>query len=40
MGILQSQSALKRLILSLLPKNLGKDAERIRHFAVKDVARL
>ena len=39
MGLLRSQSALKRFILSLLPKNLGKEAERISHFAVRNVSR-
>lgn len=33
-----SASALKRFVLALLPKELGKDISRIAHFAVTDVS--
>ena len=31
--------SLKRVVLSLLPKNIGADVEKLEHFAVADVAR-
>jgi len=38
MGLHGAQSALKGLILGLLPKDLGKDVERLSHFAIKDIS--
>lgn len=40
MGALTAGSALKRVILSLLPKALGADYQRAEHFAIRDVSRL
>lgn len=38
-GVAIAGSALKRLVLSLLPKKLGEDAQRLQHLAVRDVQR-
>jgi len=38
LGISHSGSALKRLIFSLLPKDIGKEAEKLEHFAIRDIA--
>jgi len=38
-GIEIAGSALKRLVLSLLPRNLGEDVRRAAHFAVVDIGR-
>lgn len=38
MGISGVRSILVRLILSLLPRELNKDVERLKHFAVRDVS--
>ena len=37
MGLKTSMSSLKRFILSLLPKDLGKEVKRACHFAVRDI---
>ncbi len=37
-GTQRAGSALRRLVLSLLPKELGKDAERVAYFAVTDIS--
>ena len=39
MGARTASSALKRVILSLLPKDLGTDYRRAEHFAIRDVSR-
>ncbi len=38
MGLRAAGSALKRVILSLLPKGLGADYQRAEHFAIRDVS--
>jgi hypothetical protein len=38
-GLAVAGSALKRVALSLLPKNLDADYKKAEHFAVRDVAR-
>jgi hypothetical protein len=38
MGVRIGGSALKRVILSLLPKDLGADYRRAEHFAIRDVS--
>ncbi len=38
-GVAIAGSALKRLCLSLLPRKLGEDAQRLEHFAIRDVQR-
>lgn len=38
MGACTADSALKRVILSLLPKDLGSDYRRAEHFAIRDVS--
>ena len=38
MGARTAGSALKRVILSLLPKDLGDDYKRAEHFAIRDVS--
>ncbi len=38
MGVRTAGSALKRVILSLLPKDLGADYRRAEHFAIRDVS--
>ena len=38
-GIRVAGSALKRVVVSLLPKELGDEAKRAAHFAVSDVSR-
>ncbi|OHB79849.1 MAG: hypothetical protein A2Z25_03655 [Planctomycetes bacterium RBG_16_55_9] len=38
MGTRTAGSALKRVILSLLPKDLGDDYKRAEHFAIRDVS--
>jgi hypothetical protein len=38
MGARTADSALKRVILSLLPKDLGDDYRRAEHFAIRDVS--
>lgn len=37
-GVAVIGSALRRFVLTLLPKDLGKDAERAAHFAIIDVS--
>jgi hypothetical protein len=37
-GLSAAGSALKRVVLSLLPKEIGKDAEKVAHFAVTDIS--
>jgi hypothetical protein len=39
LGISSSMSTLKCVVLSLLPKNIGKEVEKISHFAVMDVSK-
>ena len=39
MGLNSSRSALKSFLLSLLPKGIGSDAERIGHFAIRDISK-
>jgi len=39
LGIDSSKSALLKMILSLLPRNIGKEAEKITHFAVIDASK-
>jgi hypothetical protein len=38
MGGRTAGSALKRVILSLLPKDLGADYRRAEHFVIRDVS--
>jgi hypothetical protein len=38
MGVRTAGSALKRVILSLLPKELGAAYRRAKHFAIRDVS--
>lgn len=38
-GLAVAGSALKKFILSLLPKELGKDVKRIEHFAIRDISK-
>jgi hypothetical protein len=40
MGAQTAVSALKRVVLSFLPKDLGADYRRAEHFAVRDVGAL
>ncbi|MGR3218373.1 MAG: hypothetical protein ACUZ8H_00965 [Candidatus Anammoxibacter sp.] len=37
-GKKEVSNAFIRFILSLLPKNLGKEAEKLSHFAIRDVS--
>jgi hypothetical protein len=37
MGIHSAGAGLKRIILSLLPKNLGEEYKRVEHFAVRNI---
>jgi hypothetical protein len=38
MGIKKGGDALRKLVLTVLPKNLGKDFERLSNFAVRDIS--
>jgi hypothetical protein len=38
MGVQTAGSALKRVILSLLPRDLGADYSRAEHFVIRDVS--
>lgn len=37
MGVKAAGSAIKRFVLSLIPKKLGEDVARVAHFAVQDI---
>jgi hypothetical protein len=37
-GLRTAGSALKRVVLSLLPRDLGDDYKRAEHFAIRDIS--